>query len=470
MSVLSEFDGCDLDDKRREDRLRLMVAALEVDAEKSLPEAFGYGLPLAAAYRFFNNDDISEDALLAPHIACTVARMRQHKTVFVAHDTTHFQPSATAARKGFGDDGFRSHVSFVVSADGRREPLGLLGIETWAREEAEVTSTPVTTSKKKKTKKKSESTEERRKDDNRESRRWLRRSEAGDALAEGVRLIHVEDREGDIYESLATRLQNKRSFIVRGQSHRKVIVDDGTGEQCLHNIMEHVRGLQHGEPRIVTLSRRAGTKMKSAHPQRDGRDATLVFAGAPVVIREPRVPVKGLSGSLSLNAVHVMERDPPDGEEAIEWLLLTTEPVATPEDIDFVVEGYRTRWMIEEYFKALKTGCAYESRQLESFSALKRALSLFSVIAWRLMWMRFKSREATASPAASVLTASELKVLRAQKRIGPEATAAEALRAIATLGGHLKRNGDPGILVLWRGHRTLRDVVIGYELALAEMS
>lgn len=451
MTLLDEFDGCDLGDERRDGRLLALVDALARDPEMSFPEALGYGRHLEAAYRFLNNPLVDAKAILRPHILATAARMQQHKRVLVLHDTTHMQPSAKAVRNGMGEDGFRVHTSLAVSANGRREPLGLVAMESWARPDAE--ERPKRTTK------------ERREDENRESKRWLRQSIDVEALVDGVRLIHVEDREADIYESLGVRLQRNMAFIVRAQAYRTVIVDGHT-----ENILEHMRARTRLFRRTVKLSRRAKPVGKSSHSERDGRVAELAIAAASVVIRSPRVPgADAGSSSISVNVVHVIEENVATDEPPVEWLLLTTEPIETPEQVEFVIDSYRTRWMIEEYFKALKSGCAYESRQLESYPALQSALSIFAVIAWRLLCMRFLARDDSDPPATRVMSDVELKILRAQGRVGANPNIVEALRAVAALGGHLKPNGEPGWEVLWRGFRSLRDLVSGYQLALKEM-
>ena len=144
---------------------------------------------------------------------------------------------------------------------------------------------------------------------------------------------------------------------------------------------------------------------------------------------------------------------------------MTTEPISTDPDIEFVVDSYRARWVIEEYFKALKTGCAYEARQLESYEALRRALSIFAVIAWRLLWMRFLAQNAPDTPATLVATAAELEFLVAQGRLADSSTVDDFLQAVARLGGHIKNNGPPGWQVLWRGYRKLNDLAAGFALA-----
>jgi DDE family transposase len=72
---------------------------------------------------------------------------------------------------------------------------------------------------------------------------------------------------------------------------------------------------------------------------------------------------------LTLNVVRVWEPKPPRGAPAVCWMLYTSEPIDTAEQLLTIVDQYRSRWVIEEFFKALKTGCAFEKRQLESYRA-----------------------------------------------------------------------------------------------------
>ena len=168
---------------------------------------------------------------------------------------------------------------------------------------------------------------------------------------------------------------------------------------------------------------------------------------------------------LHLNAVHVLEMDPPEGESPVEWVLLTTESIATKEDVEDVIDNYRARWLIEEYFKAIKTGCKYEERQLESLHALLNALGLFAVMAWRLLQLLFIERNVGEElPATSVASPAEIAVLESKVKMNPGASAREFLLRMARMGGYLPQNGRPGLLVLWRGLRQLLDFAEGYEL------
>jgi hypothetical protein len=155
----------------------------------------------------------------------------------------------------------------------------------------------------------------------------------------------------------------------------------------------------------------------------------------------------------------VFEPDPPDGIEPIGWLLFTSEPISTPKEIERVIDAYRARWLIEEFFKALKTGCAFEKLQLENRNALLNAFGIYLPVAWRLLRLRTLARLAEARPATDVLTLLQLKAIKAlsTRPFPANPTLQEALLAIARIGGHIKNNGPPGWIVLGRG---FHDVLI----------
>ena len=161
---------------------------------------------------------------------------------------------------------------------------------------------------------------------------------------------------------------------------------------------------------------------------------------------------------LTVNVVYVHETAPPPGADPISWVLITTEPIDTVADIEAVIDHYRARWIIEELFKALKTGCSFEERQLESFATLTKALALFFPIAWQMLVVRAVSRSDPDAPAERVLTPTQIKVLQHYQRqkmplVSPRAI--DALYAIAGLGGHLKQNGPPGWQTLAAGMQEL---------------
>jgi hypothetical protein len=201
------------------------------------------------------------------------------------------------------------------------------------------------------------------------------------------------------------------------------------------------------------------------HPARRFRIARLSFAAVSIDLPRPRDASGTVVSPLAVNVVHVYEKRPPKGEPPVEWFLLTDLPVNTRKAIAFVVDCYRGRWTIEEYFKALKTGCQYERRQLESARSLLNALAIFAPVAWRLLLLRHLARSDAGAPASAALTLTQLEVLRAvaKKPLPRKPTARDALLAVATLGGHLKNNGDPGWLVLGRGLHDLLLLEMGWR-------
>ncbi len=71
---------------------------------------------------------------------------------------------------------------------------------------------------------------------------------------------------------------------------------------------------------------------------------------------------------MKVYAVYALEIDPPEGEEAVSWMLLTTEAVTSSADAAKILRWYTYRWHIEEYYKILKSGCKAESYRLAATS------------------------------------------------------------------------------------------------------
>ena len=177
-----------------------------------------------------------------------------------------------------------------------------------------------------------------------------------------------------------------------------------------------------------------------------------------------------MPASSSLNLVHVVETLPPRGLEPVHWMLATREPIDTAEQVEEVVDFYRARWVIEKFFKALKTGCAYEKRQLESARTLVNALAVFVPVAFRLLYLRALTHHTPRASARRLFTPAQLSVLRAtaKRRLPTRITARQAFLAVAALGGHIKNNGEPGWLVLGRGYEKLLYGEFIWKLAARE--
>lgn len=445
-----ELASIDLGDARLDRRALVLADRLAQRPTESFPKALD-DAELEGAYRFFGNDQVTPEAILAPHWRQTARRAGELPRIIVSHDTTQFEFGGQTKREGLGRlikpsaQGFFGHFSLVLSADGERRPLGLLALETVFRLKKSIGH--------------KDWTPEQRLG---ESERWLRSVEAvEERLGGATRAIHVMDREGDQYALLTSLDDAKRPFVIRSFQDRRLAGEDESRLRAAASAPKPTLR------RDVPLSPRPHIKGPKGqrHPARRHRVARLSLAATSLDLKRPTEAQERISGPLRLNVVHVFERRPPKGEPPVEWFLLTNLPIDSEQAITFVVDCYRARWSIEEFFKALKTGCQFEKRQLESAHSLLNALAILAPVAWRLLLLRHLSRAKDPGPAINALTPKQLEVLRAvaKKPIPKRPTARDALLAIAALGGHLKNNGDPGWLVLGRGMHDLLLLELGWR-------
>jgi hypothetical protein len=327
----------------------------------------------------------------------------------------------------------------------QRVPLGVAGWRPWAR-----TKPP----------RKKGAPAKRRLPD-RESLRWAELALEMGRRARGRFLaVHLMDSEGDNYDLLAALASEGENFVIRAANDRNVLEDEPV------HLAEVLAGAHTRLRREVALSERPPATLGSRsvrNAARRARTAQLDVSASTVTICRPGRSSGELPEEIEVNVVHVRERNAPAGQEPVDWVLYTTLPVATSKDIARIVDYYRCRWLVEEYFKALKTGCNYEKAQLESLEALLRYLAMLLPVAWQLLLLRSTMRGRPGAPATEALTPTEISVLRAlsEKPLGRSPTVGESLAAVARLGGHIRANGPPGWLVLWRG---MKQIVQGAEL------
>lgn len=452
LELVAEMRGAQFGDARLSRRLVRIVETLQEAPDRSFPSLFD-DTALEGAYRFFNNDQVTAGRILEPHIAATLGRMAGEPVTVVAHDTSTMSFDPEGCRKGLGrvrsaGQAFFAHVSLAVSGDGSRMPLGVLAFSHHIRGPAP----------KKKVKAKDNGDNERA--------RWGRQVSAIASLKlDRTRIVHVMDREADDYALFAQMVGSGDRFVIRAAQDRLLQSDAAHEVQSLAQAITQVRAVVERE---VPLSRRPAGKrspqQKRIHPPRQGRIAKLAFGATTVVLRRPSTQPKTLPETLPLRVVRVWEVDPPQGEAPVEWALLTTQPAATDEQIVQVVDWYRARWVIEELFKAVKTGCAYDTRQLETTHGLVNVLATCLPVAWRLLRMRTQVRTCATANATTILPALMLKVLRTFTRIklSDHPTARDVMLAVAALGGHLKHNGEPGWITLGRGYQELRTLTRGW--------
>lgn len=437
-----EVESAAFGDRRLSKRLGRIVDELSAAPGDSFPQAFGDDGQLEAGYRFFRNRKVTVQAIVEPHIEASIERAVGADCVRILHDTSEFEPKDGIQRDGFGPfrgrgNGFFGHFALAASADDQRQPFGVVGLQLFSRAVRRKGEHKKTTG------------------ENVESRRWgalvddVERQLAGRTMA-----IHIMDRQADSYELMA-ELTGRAAFVIRAFQDR--VVELGELERGkLFDVSERSKPVFQRE---VPLSRRHKPRepwTARQHPPRESRTAMLSFSSTTATIRRPS-SARVATPTLSINIVRVWEPNPPTEVEPVEWLLLTSLPVESVDQVTAVVDHYRARWLIEEFFKALKTGCRVEYRQLETAHGFQNALATFVPIAWRLLLLRHTSRHAPEQPAQTVLTESQLAVLTRLKRarLPRRPTARDAMLAIARLGGHLRSNGEPGWQVLARGYDDL---------------
>ncbi len=170
---------------------------------------------------------------------------------------------------------------------------------------------------------------------------------------------------------------------------------------------------------------------------------------------------------MPLYVVRASDETPPEGvKEPIEWVLLTTLPVADAAAAVAVVGYYALRWRVERFHYVLKSGCRLERLQMETVTTLHKAVSLYSLVAWHLLHLLYLSREVPDAPTWEALSATERTVL--ERATGkPLHPVQEVVVAVARLAGFVPVPSapDPGVKSLWLGFRKLQDLVAGFRLA-----
>lgn len=456
----TEFATVAMGDARLDRRLQSCAVALAAGPERSFPEVFPGKADLEGFYRLMANPVTDAEDLLAPHRQQSWARWSacDAAVALVLHDTTELAWAGASPREGLPWDGKKSvmqaHVSLLVGADEAPVVHGVVGFTTftvadklWQQTQPGRTFRPLAVG----------------------SDRWKDAVlEAHRQAPEGVRLLHVMDREADDYPLWCTILDQGGDFVIRSAQDRRVQGD----ASALSGVLSQSPFLVSRE---VWLSRRTGgrpPKTRKTHPDRNHRAARLSVRFGPVEILRPDARGELHRATIELFVVEVVEVEPPDNVEPVRWRLLTTLPVLNPAAALQVVDIYRRRWLIEEFNKALKTGCALEERQAASVWTLCNTTALLLPFAVRLLQLRAATRHEPDTPADGLLDEVELlalKELAPKQRLADSPTRQQVLLAIAAIGGHIRSNGAPGWRVIGRGMRRLLMHAEGWRAALGWM-
>jgi hypothetical protein len=272
------------------------------------------------------------------------------------------------------------------------------------------------------------------------------------------------DREADGYELFDALVKEGCAFVIRLCRDRNASGNFGKLFETLH----HLPDIYKKSIKLSTHRKSHLPKSNKRHPPRKARTATVSIAAKKITIKKSADLHRGISEQLTLNFIHVREISPPKNETPIDWKLVTTEPINTKKQIEQVLEYYGCRWTIEEYFKALKTGCRFQQRRQESLQALLNVLSVLIPIAWWLLALRKQAEIEPNRSSEGYISKIQKEVLRAYF---PELsstlnTVKGVLYTVAKLGGHIKYDGPPGWQTLSSGYLELLILERGYKIGL----
>jgi hypothetical protein len=442
-----ELVEAELGDWRLTNRLIRLVEAMAEQPEATIPQACGTS-GAKAAYRFFDNPCVDAGKILEPHVARTALRAAEHQVVLAPQDTTTLSLTHHPSTRGTGyitsnrkTRGLLLHSTMVLSPQGT--PLGMVDQQIWARSLKDY-------GKAKKAREKLIQ--------DKESQCWLNSLEAvQQALPEHPQVVVIGDQESDIFDLFAASRRPGVDLLVRVcRTGRRV--DDAAKYLNQAIAQSPVRG-------TVTIQLPRGD-------DRPTRQAVLSLRWGSYTILPPRHhPQRRQLSPITLQFILAEEEHPPAGQEPVRWFLVTTLPVKSLEDAVQFLRWYSYRWRIERFHFVFKSGCKIEQLQLETVERLQRAISCYSIVAWRLLWLTYEARERPDNSCAEILETHEWRSLHATvhpDRPVPKQppTVREAVRMVAQLGGFLgrKQDGEPGVKTIWRGLRRLSDISRTWEL------
>ena len=442
-----EMGHVHLGDRRRTQRLVKMTTALAQNPNGTLPSTFTEWKTLRAAYRLFAEADVTQAAIVAPHTQRVAQACRVPGAYLLVEDTTTLSfntPAATADLGPVNDQGghgFLVHNTLALRVvDWARDQvptvtvLGLAGQQCWSRPKVAL--------------KRQQKTKAAQLGRARESARWAASWAAWSPAPAAVQWIYVADRESDIYEVFERCAGRGADWVIRAAQARALVAEDRSGLTAV--AQAPVRG-------HLSVALRA-------RPGQPARTLRMALRAGTVTLRGPWRP-GGPLVPRTLQVVEVREVAPPAGTLPRVWVLLTSLPIGTLAQIKRLVGGYTQRWWVEEFHKALKSGTQVEASQLATGRALQALCAVLSLVALRLLETKLFARAFPDAPVRPDQFAPELLRLLAAKLACPRGgwTQRTVWRAIARCGGFLDRKGDgePGWITLWRGWRSLLNMVEG---------
>lgn len=444
------FGACELGDRRRNRRLVKLARQVATRPDGSTPEQTESWGDCKAAYRLFDQEDVTFEGIIAPHCQQVRAGCRAGDVKLIINDTTEIDYGSKRRAAGLGPTGNGSGRGFFLhsalmldAADGRVD--GLAGQILFHR--------------KKKQKRGAKNT--RRRSADRESVVWGQLVDQVGTAPPEVKWVHVNDRGSDDFEVFSRIQAVGNSCVIRAARLNRIIE---TVEGQSLSLKQFLATLPCQNVRELTVP------AKTDQPQ---REATLELRFFELRMPVPKVLTPWLKEhrplkSLKLWVVELREIKPPKGIQGLHWVLYTMEPVTTIADADRVIEWYNRRPTIEDYHKAFKSGCHVQKRYYETSARLERVTALLSVVAVRLMQLKTAALETPTRPARELAPTEWIRLVQTarHKPVKEDMTIRDFLRAVAALGGHLgrKSDGEPGWITTWKGFEKLMLIARGADL------
>lgn len=429
-----QFGLCVLGDLRRTKRLVKLATQAAAMPDASTPKQTEAWSDCKAAYRLFAEEDVTFEAITAPH--CAMTRAVPAGVWLVINDTTEINFGYDRQLTGVGRvgkahaRGFYLHTAMIVSAQSE-EIVGVAGQDLYARPLKKVQRVDSF----------------RRKQLKRETDMWGRVIDrVGPPPSEAV-FIHVCDRGADNFEIYCHFKQQRTGWVVRAAQLKRRVLDAAGNESSLDELV-----------RAAPLQGSYELQVRGNRDQTP-RTALIEVRWSRVTLPRPRTgisPKCAKSGieEIPMCVVEAREANPPKGVKALRWVLLTSENVDGFEAAWRIIEWYEKRPLIEEYHKCLKTGCRVEERLYQSGDRLAPVIGMLSVLAMRLLQLKSAARVEPERPAAKLVPQRWLDAVNLLlKKRRPMNTVRDFYRGLAQLGGFLGRKGDgePGWQTIWGG-------------------
>jgi len=456
-----EVATVDLGDERLDTRMVTLLSALGSRPNLSIPAACRGRAEMEAAYRFFDNDKVTFDKVLEPHIAKTHERLAEQKVVLLVQDTSELdltRPEQQVVGVGTLDgvrQGIMLHEMQAFTPDGI--PLGTVWAEIINRTEGVSHASAA------------EKNDERKHTpiEEKESMRWLTGLRQARAVAQQmpeVQCVCVGDSESDIYELVAEpRGEHPVHWLIRACQDRALETDAALlREQVLTTpVLYEVELLIRGRKAKTAVEERARRQ------NRETRQATVEVRAATLTLRPPWRHDRKLP-PVTVNVVLVREPNPPAGEPPVEWILLTTLPIATLEQVRAIVAYYGVRWCIEILFRTLKQGCRIEWRRFEHVERILPCLGLYLIVSWRTLFVCRMGRSCPDLDCEAIFEPSEWRAvwMAVHRKKPPKKTPrlSEMVHLVASLGGYVDRpHNEPGPQTLWIGLQRMYDLAWAWD-------